>query len=484
MRRALVPTLLVVGLLAPAAQASVPFTVGEGRAPHLMIGAADTAHVVWHDETRKVFHCRLPRGSAACEPLNTVDVRTDADRTFVLAGSDGALYLLMPHYVDQRTYLWKSTDDGRTWRARTTIHGWGGGTGSSEPVLGPQPGQVTFASANSQATLQPPAWSAALDGSKAGMSTHTTLDPAVAYDTQVAPTKDGGLVVVGHSLDTNTASFQRMAPGGDPSDQAAWSARAQLGIGDTTRVAGGTSGTYMLSTVAPTDAHMDLRAWNGTAFRKPLAIDETGYVNDVHVGPSGAVAAIWRLNNPNGNRLRLALSTNGGTSYRTTTIAIEDSLMTDMDVALAPDTIGLAAFEGGDGTNGTRKLIRVVNTLPVDDAVSPNPPSILRRTRKVPGARLRLDVPGNCLELDSSFSAFLSAKRRGGRRSRFARIARADFFLGAVRLKRDRRKPFDVTVPTDDLDAKRKYTVRAAVTVRLKGGGTATTSISAPVQAC
>ncbi|MDQ3739497.1 MAG: hypothetical protein M3320_01440 [Actinomycetota bacterium] len=478
MHRALLLALLLCGLLAPNAVAGQPFTVGEGRHPHLALGPADTAHIVWSDAQSRVHHCRLPRGAAACDPLTTFDIGSSQAAPFALVGGDGAVYVAMPHYVDERTYLWRSTDDGRTFGPRQTIYAWGGGDAPTEPVLGPQPGQVTFAAWNRAATV----WSAALDGSEAGSTARATLTGSGDYDFQVAPTTDGGLVAVGNDL--QTAAFHRMPPGEDPSDAASWTPATPLGgQDDTTRVAGGKGGTYMLSTVGPTDAHMNLRRWSVNGFEKPVEIFEFGYVNDVHVGPSGTVAAIWRENDPNGNLLRLALSEDAGATYATSTIAVDDALMTGMDVALAPDGAGLAVYEREQDAEVAQRAIRVANTTPVE-AVSPNPPALVRRTAAVPGATLRLDVPGNCLELDSSFLARVSAKRRGGRRSRFRGLRRVDFFLGAVRLRRDRSRPFLATIVTDDLKAKQKYTVRVSVTVRLTGGRTARKSLSAPVQAC
>lgn len=479
MPRSLLPALLAGALLlAPAAaHAGTPFTVGEGRAPHVALGPGDVAHVVWNDETDKVFHCRLPRGAAECDPLTTIEIGTSEAAPFALVAPDGAVLIAMPHYVDEKTYLWRSADGGRTFGPRQTIYAWGGGEAPTEPVLGPQPGQVTFAAWNKQATV----WSAALDGSEAAETARATLSGTGDFDFQVAPTPDGGLVAVAN--DQQSIASHRMAPGGDPSAQAAWSGASPVGFGDTSRVAGGPGGAYALNTVGPTDGHMDLRKWNGGGFAQPVGVDEYGFVNDVHVGPSGAVAATWRVNDPNGNLLRLALSKDGGASYATSTVAVEDSIMSSMDVALAPDDAGLVVYEGDHPTSTVRRLIRLADLSPVE-SVSPNPPAVLRRTGAVPGAKLRLDVPGNCVEEDSSFVAALSAKKQGGARSRFRRIVRADFFLGAVRLKRDRRRPFVATVVTDDLKAKAKYTVRVAVTVKLKGGGTAKRSVSAPVQVC
>ncbi len=476
MNRRFLLAVLVLGLVAPAAEARTPFTVGEGRHPHVALGPDDTAHIVWTDtEADKVAHCRLPRGMASCDPVTTVDIGTSDAAAFAVVGPDGAVYIAMPHYADSKTFLWKSTDDGRTFGPRQTIYAFGGGTDPAEPHLGPQPGQLTFAAFNPDATV----WSAALDGSEVNESARATLTGTGGYDFAVAPTLDGGLVAVGNDL--QAAGFHRMAPGGDPSAQNAWSAATTLGgQDDTTRVSGGPGGTFMLSTVGPTDAHMNLRKWNGTGFAAPVEVGDFGYVNDVFAGPSGSVGAIWRVNNPNGNLLRFALSKDGGTSYDTTTIAVDDAIMSGMDLVLAADDVGLAVYEQDHPTNGARRIIRATNTLPAE-AVSPNPPAVLRKTGSVPGATLRLDVPGNCVELNSSFIAGVSAKKKG---ARFRGLRQVDFFLGAVRLKRDRSKPFAVTVSTDDLQAKKKYTVRVSVTVKLKGGKTAKKTVSAPIQAC
>ncbi len=63
MRRVLFLAAMLCGLLAPAAQAGVPFTVGEGQDPHLTVDGTGTAHVVWHDDKR-IHYCRVPRGAS------------------------------------------------------------------------------------------------------------------------------------------------------------------------------------------------------------------------------------------------------------------------------------------------------------------------------------------------------------------------------------------------------------------------------------
>ncbi|HEX2088090.1 MAG TPA: hypothetical protein VHF89_20555 [Solirubrobacteraceae bacterium] len=477
MRRVPFLAVALCAVLAPAAQAGTPFTVGEGRDPHLAIGPGDVAHIVWRDETRRIFHCRLPRGRADCQPLNTIDAGTDAAAPYALIGAGGAgLYLLMPHYVEDRTYMWQSSDDGMTWGPRQTIYSHGGGTGSSEPVLGPQPGQVTFAAFNPNTTI----WSAALDGSESGATARATLSGMGGYDVQVAPTTDGGLVAVANDLDD--AFFSRMAPGGDPSDSASWSGATLIGEGDTTRVAGGSSGTFLLSTFGPANPRQDIRPWTGSGFGPPVSANERGYINDIHVGPSGAVAAIWRLNDPSGNRLRMALRTGAG-NVALRTIAIEDSVMAGMDVALAPDDVGLTVYEGEGGSSGARQLIRVANTNPVvENVVPPDPPSVLRRSGRVPGATLRLVTTGNCVDAGDAIPARVTARRRG---RRFAGIRRVDFLLGNERAATDRKKPFAKQVSLRRAVSGQSYRLRARVRYKLRGRrGLATKTLSATIRTC
>ncbi|HEX2084434.1 MAG TPA: hypothetical protein VHF89_02015, partial [Solirubrobacteraceae bacterium] len=200
-----------------------------------------------------------------------------------------------------------------------------------------------------------------------------------------------------------------------------------------------------------------------------------------HVGPSGAVAAIWRLDDRAGNRLRMALSRQGRNEVRT--IAIDDSVMGSMDVALAPDDVGLAVYEGAPGSNAARRLIRAVNTLPVvENVVSPDPPSILRRRARVPGATLRLDTTGNCVDAGDEVPARVTARRRG---RRFVRIARVDFFLGGARASTDRRPPFSRDVSLDRAVSGQSYRLRARVRYRLRGRrGLATRTLSATIRTC
>lgn len=479
MRRALVGALLLCGLLAPAARAGAPFTVGEGQDPHLHVDGDGSAHVVWHEDHDLIHYCRVPRGASACAARQalTAGLERGSDATFVLPGAPGTLHWLMPHHLDAKTYLWRSADGGATWSERTQIYSHGGGTHATEPVPGPQAGQVSLATFNPTSH----AYAAALDGGEAAFDSTAQLSGGGGYDLQLARTTDGGLVAVANDLED--ASFFFMAGGREPSDDAAWSAASPIGPGRDTRVAGGPSGAYVLARVGAgtRSPHMEIRRWQGTAFGPPFSIPEDGHAGDLHVGPSGAVAAVFRVDG-GPDQLRLALSVDGGGSFALRTIALHDAAMDGMDVALAPDDGGFAVYEGAGGSTGAKAQIVVVSTDPVPTAdaaaspqsasgpspaaSSPRPAAIRRVVRDVRGAQLMLDVPGACLPAGTRrFTARLSL-RRLPRRGTFVSVRRVDFLLGTRRVGRDRRAPFVQTIRIPAPVAGRTYRVRARVYVK------------------
>ncbi|HEX8207171.1 MAG TPA: hypothetical protein VF587_14005 [Solirubrobacteraceae bacterium] len=464
MRRALLLAALVCGALAPAAHAGTPFTIGEGQDPHLVVDPNGMAHVVWNDD-QFVHYCQAPRGATACTNQRDLPLELEygGDSSYLVA-EGSLLHIVLPHYVNGDTYVWTSTDNGATWGSKTKLYDFGGGTDSTEPLLGPKSGELTMAAWNTSATV----WGAALDGGESAETAHATLAGGEGFDAMIAPTEDGGLVAVTNDL-TN-ASFFRMTPGTDPSDQASWSGPSVIGAGKDTRLAGGPGGVYLLSTVPEPSggAHQEVRKWTGSGFGAPFVIGESGYINDIHVAPSGAVAAIYRRNDTP-NRLRMAFSTNGGSSFGLFTIAIDDVVMDSMDVALASDNQGWATYEGGAGSSGSKVQIRLVDTQVVqEEAVSDNPPSIQRVTSDVGGAQLLLDLPGNCIPANGKFQAQLKV-RRFPRRGTFVNVKKVDFLIGRKRVKRDKKAPFVQTITVPSPVAGKTYTLRTKAFIKRKG---------------
>ncbi|HEV2812565.1 MAG TPA: hypothetical protein VGW10_04865, partial [Solirubrobacteraceae bacterium] len=410
-------------------------------------------------------------------------------RPFIVHGGGGTLYIAMNDYSGRRTLLWRSADDGANWSPPQQIYAWGGGTGHAEPLVGPQAGQLTFASSNPQTT----AWGAALDGSESGTDARATLSESAVHDVQPALTGDGGAIVVANDL-TNTF-FHRLAPGGEPGNGAAWSGPTTIGAGDTSRVAGGPGGPYVLTSIPNT--RQEIRKWNGSGFGAPVSVPERGSINDVVVSSSGGVGAIWRFDRDDGaDMLRLALSTDGGATFPVRTIAVEaaNTVMYDMAVGLAGDNAGFAVYGGQPGSNGARNLIRVVNTDPVDDGAPPAPPGqvpgpagpagpepgdvvapvqprlVTKRTR---GATLRLESTPACVRPGALFGARMSAKkdrRRRGRRVPFVRLTKAEFFIGRNKQVTDTAAPFTQRVRGPDLPSRRFFYLRVRVTIKRPAG--------------
>ena len=479
MRRLVLAAALAAGLcasLVPPAHAGVPFTVGEGKQPHLIVDAAGTAHVVWIDgPSRLVNYCQVPRGATACatEP-EQLPSGTEPDAAFLVEGP-GALYIAMPHYVDDKTYLWRSFDDGATWGPRSTIYGFGEVANATEPVYGPQTGQITFAGWNPTSAV----WSAATNGSEAGRTARTELPSGEGgFWTQVAPTEDGGLVATGD--DRANSAYWRLPPASDPSDLGSWSGQTPIGPGQDTRLAGGLGGTYMLSGVI---GRQRIRRWNDTSFTPPVSVEsETGYINDITVSPAGGVGAIWRTNG-NPHRLRMALSTDNGERFTSTTIAREDSVMADMDLALGGDDKGFAVWEGVTGAALGTNLIRLADTEPVE-AVSPNPPSIKVKRARVKGATLRLTAPGECIPPGARFSVRLAARKRRMKNNPFVRLRRTDFFIGARLMREDKKAPYAQRIRIRNAKAGKTYTLRVKAYIKQTNDALPKKTIRTTIRVC
>ena len=482
MRTALaVLTIALLSAAAPA-HAGTPFTVGEGTQPHLIVDAANgTAHVVWaNDTTKKITYCRIPRRGTTCEARTDLDADIGGlgpDAPFLLR--DGSLLrLIVPKYAADRVVMWTSADNGATWGASQQVYAYANATDATEPILGPQPGSFTVAAFNPVSAV----FGVALDGSESAKTDHAELPGAYGYDLQVAPTTDGGLVAVANDL-MNTV-YWRMTPGAEPSATASWTGPAAITVGEDSRVAGGPGGTYVLySAGTPSNPRAEVRRWDGNGWGTPVALaNELPYINDIAVGPSGAVAAIWRRND-SPNRLRLGLSTNSGTSFALTTIVREDGVMDDMDIAIANDNEGFAVFEGP--ANGATSPIRVASTDPLSE---PSSNKQLKKSATVPGGRLDLFVPATCVSGTSPVKAKLAFKRIRKKAGKVVvlNVKRVDFYVGTKRVKRDGVKPFVQQLKIAQPQPGRRYKLTARATLRLKGSKkkTAAKRVTASVAVC
>jgi hypothetical protein len=498
MSRIVVVAAALIALLLPsAAHAGEPFTVGTGRAPHLVVDADGTAHVTWSDVlAKKVKYCQVPRGQRACAaPGATLDMpgASEPGLPFLVRGPGATLYIAMAHYVSEDTLLWTSNDNGATWTTGPAkIYDAPNTTDSSDPVLGPQAGEITFASFNPSKLI----WSARIDGSEAAKKSSDAADlpGGGGYDLGVGLRDDGGLIAAGNDL--NRAYWWRMEPGAEPSATPSWVGPNDLGVMDTTRVAGGPTGAYILGTAgeAGSGQRMEIRRYAGGLMGPPIVLaEETGYINDVTVAPSGVVGAIWRRNG-DPDDLRFARSKDGAGPYAVTVIAQEEGTLANMDVGLGNDGEGFAVYEGREAGNPQALEIRLADTTPLDAtpvaggggaAGGDTPlPATRRVSARVPGATLRLGVPRQCIPPGRPFVATLTWARQKRKRNLFVKVSRTDFFIGARRVKTDRTAPFRQTLTIPRPQAGQTYRLRARATIKVRRGKAPKKSVFATLRVC
>lgn len=489
---------------ASSAQAGEPFAVGEGKVPHLTVDSTGAAHVVWirtdtgFDETH---YCRVPRGGTGCDVKHVLPTSAfaespgDTGQPFILRGGEGRLFIVSQRYVSSDVWLWESGDNGANWSAPRKVYDWSNSTDFGEPVLGPGANEITLTVGNTQDAV----FAANTDGSESAVQARADLnDPFddLDYALEAVPTGDGGMIAVGSRL--ASSYFWRMAPGGNPSDTAAWSSPPQQ-IGPAQEVAslaGGPSGQFVLQTDA---GKMVVRKWNGTGFGAPVvAAEEHGYMNDVVVSDSGGVGAIWRRNG-SPHRLRFGLSTNGGASFATRTVALQPDIFFDLDVALAGDNQGFYTYADSNPDSGARDIIRLGDLTEVTEAGSPttSDPAIFGYPDPIyPGPvravsvrdrdkRIFVTLPRTCVRPGQRFSVRLGWARKKRKGNLFVKVRRVDFFIADRRVKVDRRAPFRQILTmraTATRDTAIKFRARAFI--KVKRGKSPTKSVFTTIRVC
>ena len=502
-RTALLLALTPAFALPAAAEAGEPFTVGAGSEPHIMVDPGGTGHLTWIDGVTDLVHyCRLPRGATTCATKRTLPppAGNEPDEPYLVRNGT-AIGIVMPHYVLGKTFLYTSFTGGETWSGPTQIYSQPNTTEASEPIINHDGTEVVVASWNPSRLI----YGAALNGSESASTTAAGLSGSptgAVYDTAVARTGGTGLVAIAHDLDNTYAWTTSSNPSSVP-----WSGPTLVGDGDDSRLASDGTNAYLLAAAgASGERRMEVRRFSGGAFGPPVvAGNEQGYINDITVSGSGGVGAIWRANDNPTSRLRFALSTNGGSSFTTSTIAREDLVMFSMDIGLGSDNTGFAVYEGRD------RAIRVATTEPIPEPVVTPPPSgdggastttppptltpttttvlppattLLRRTAAVKGATLTLAVPNACIPPGRPFVATLSWKKQRRKGNLFVKVRRVDFIVGTARAKIDKKAPFRQTLRISRPRAGQTYKLRARAYIKMRRGRSPKKSVVTTLRVC
>jgi hypothetical protein len=477
-------TALVVVALAPAAaHAGERFTLGQGKAPHVIVEPdTGTAHVVWQQDNT-TMECNVPRGATSCTPqvvnMGLPADKPEADRPWLLRAADGTLYIYMARYVRADAYLSRSTDGGVTWSTGSPVykalpgHTGIAGTYITEPVLFPN-GEVTIASFNGGGNV----FAARLDGAEAAGGPTAELQEfgtRYKYDIQAVPTGDGGMIAVAHDT---PAYYWLMTPGADPSQDSSWGAPIQIAPdASETRVANGSSGTYAL-TVEPggTFRHVLIRKLSPSGFGAPVEAEpEQGYITDLTEGPSGTVAGVWRVN-ASPHRLRFSTSADGSV-FNTVTIARGTEVFSDLDVSIASDNKGFAVWEGDGDT------IDMASTDPIVDEDAP--PGTGTTQVEFPNATITLGGVKGCVNPGAKTTVRLGFKRKKRKGNVWIKVFRVDFSQDGKLLKKVKKPPFKRTIKVKATQPKGSFIeVRARAFIKVHKGKTPKKSVRVRIPVC
>ena len=501
---------LCAALLLPAATAHAgeEFTIGEGDSPHLIVDAADgTAHVVWADETADTIHtCEVPRAATACTDEETLGAPGGSpDAPFLVRRDATRIDLLIPHYVLSEVWRYTSFDNGATWGALHKIYDKLTGTDATEPILNAAGDEFVIPSWNPSRYIVTPL----ANGSESAGTAEIVLDgggvSSLVYDLMVGRSGPN-YVAVANNLDNAYVWTS--------ANLVDWSAPTLIGEGDDTRVASDGTNAYMFANGGPSGtSRVEIRRWTGSAFGPPVVINERPYINDIVVSPSSAVGAIWRRND-SPNRLRFALSTDGGASFAVRTIGLSEGVMPGMDVGLASDNQGFVVYEGPSvPSTGARRFIRMRNTDAVAEpppagsgggggptptpTPAPGPtPTPLPRPSTTPlavgrrvtttsnGATISLGLPRGCIPAGRPFIATLTWRKQRRKGNKFVKITRTDFYIGTRRLKIDRRAPFRQTLRIPNPRRGQTYRFRARAFIKVRRGRSPKKSIVSTLRVC
>ncbi len=286
-------------------------------------------------------------------------------------------------------------------------------------------------------------------------------------------------------LNNSPIDFSRFNGPDSLTNPGEWTSPAEVTKGEDPRLAGGSSGLFLLSndfSGGSSEAEMvDVRKYTGTGFGAPLTLVSQRPFNTQTGGaitqsPNGHIAVAWPSGSGGSAVMQLFTSTNGGASFGATTdIAHIGSGYTDSDNAqltLNDSGGGWLTYHDGEG-------LQVANLSPLSQpspnpsppAKPPTPPTYSGSSKTIStpvgGSLLTLKVPKECLSSLQPFYVGVGKKKRHGIAKELGtkiKVSKVTFsFDGQKKILK--KKPFRWLIKPPVLTAGKKYTVKARVTV-------------------
>jgi hypothetical protein len=357
-----------MAVLASAAGAATPVTIGAGHKPGVAVDPAGTAYIAWYGPESNVtslHFCRLPRGASACAVTTTIAAPgTTLSRPFVTV--DGATVRVISYRYGltgpRFDEIWEftSTDGGATFDAGHSI----GVVPFDEAARAPGDTVLVATSAFFEGLV---VQNVPLAGSSAGES-RAVLSGDHVYNGTVGLADANTPVTV--FADASGNAQVRRATGVNLNDPAAWAPAVDIGYADYPRLAGGPSGLFLLS--GTLSNALTVRKYDGTTFGSGVTIAPVGDDAQAHLteDPAGRLHAVYGHFTAAGIELDYATS-DDGTAWQSGPLLVSTDVsqgFNDLRAAVAADHVGVAAWD----TAGSSSEVRVVGIGPTGGA-SPVP---------------------------------------------------------------------------------------------------------------
>ena len=156
---------------------------------------------------------------------------------------------------------------------------------------------------------------------------------------------------------SDAARFRRYDGSGSLNDVANWTAPVDLGVAAYPKLAGGSSGLFLLASAA--NNSLFVRKWNGTTFGPPVTIDGGPGIGapSLHAFQDGGgrLHAVFSRGDADGLHLVHAVSDDGKTWQSGTVLTQSQPVgIAGTRVATAPDHVGVAVFFAGAARGRSR----------------------------------------------------------------------------------------------------------------------------------
>lgn len=493
----------LLALEAGPAAAATPIDLGtaDGSGPGLAITPGGSAALTYTVEGA-LHYCRIDPGASGCSASQVLSTGLPAftedsgNLPLIQGGSVLVVESRSESGLAEDKFLWSGEPFGAS-----TILGTTAGVPASflnfgEALLAPagtlNPTNAVIAAVGTGPSVGPTLNASGITaGSGPGSTFHITTDST--SDSTIS--LQGSMLssaYIDQTLEDGVYWRRYTDSAGTPASiqtDAKWSAPVKIGEaaggGNQIRMATGPKGLYV-AYLRPSDGALLIQHFNGSGFDAPVAITPGGIIE-------------FAISEDAGGLLHLAYRGSDGFHYKYSKDAsnanfsnpqtFPEAATRDMRIATTADGNGWLSYWDNESHHDF--------ALPL----APGEPSSV--TPPTPEGRLpmttvsvslghglvgTLTVPKGCVPGGQVFKAKVAVKRKGSKAHKLSyTVKKVVFLLGKKKISTDKRKPFEVSVPTKGLGAGKTLTVSARISVNLHLGHrhrTITKTLKASVKTC